>query len=159
IREILPQFSKGRAVIGVSGTPFKCPPAPSECALMLHDYLLKRGVREACEITIAMPFGVPIPPSPETSKALIAAFAERNITFLPKKTVVALDGAKRQVVFDDHTTLPYDLYLGVPKHCVPPVVAATGMTHEGWLTPSVKNLKMKFPGVYAVGDVTRIGPP
>ena len=37
---------KGHAVIGVCGAPYKCPPAPSECALMLHDYLLERGVRE-----------------------------------------------------------------------------------------------------------------
>ena len=159
LSELLPNFSKGRIVIGVSGTPFKCPPAPSEAALMLHDYLTKRCVRKNCEITLAMPFGVPIPPSPETSKALIAAFAERNITFVPKKTVVALDPGKRVVKFDDNSTLPYDLYLGIPKHCVPAVVATSGLTEEGWIVPNPKNLKTKFPGVYAVGDVTRIGPP
>jgi sulfide:quinone oxidoreductase len=159
LAEKLPKFSKGRVVIGVSGTPFKCPPAPSETALMLHDYLTKRGVRKDCEITFAIPFGVPIPPSPETSQALLKAFAERNIAFVPKKTVTALDGIKRVVMFDDNTTLPYDLYMGVPKHCVPQVVADSGLTQDGWMVPSVKNLKMKFPGVYAVGDVTRIGPP
>ncbi len=159
LAEILPNFSKGQVVIGVSGTPFKCPPAPSEAALMLHDYLAQRGARQSCEITLAMPFGVPIPPSPETSQALLAAFAERGITFVPKKTVTALDPAKRVVVFDDHSTMPYDLYLGVPKHCVPEVVAAGGLTEEGWIVPSPKNLKTKFPNVYAVGDVTRIGPP
>ena len=31
---ILPQFTSGRAVIGVCGAPFKCPPAPSETALL-----------------------------------------------------------------------------------------------------------------------------
>jgi len=159
LRDVLANFKKGRVVIGVSGTPFKCPPAPSEAALMLHDYLTKRGVRQDCEITLVMPFGVPIPPSPETSKALLAAFAERNITFVPKKTVASLDGAKRLVLFDDNSSMPYDLYLGVPRHCVPAVVAASGLTEEGWIVPSVKNLKTKFPGVYAVGDVTRIGPP
>src|SRR6185437_9488 len=51
LREILPNFSKGRAIIGVSSPPFKCPPAPSEAALMLHDYLTTRGVRAACQIT------------------------------------------------------------------------------------------------------------
>ena len=50
---------KGRAVIGVCGAPFKCPPAPSECALLLHDYLTERGVRDACEITFVIPFGTP----------------------------------------------------------------------------------------------------
>ena len=32
---IIPTFSQGHAVIGVCGAPFKCPPAPSECALLL----------------------------------------------------------------------------------------------------------------------------
>ena len=30
---------RGRAIVGVCGAPFKCPPAPSEAALLLHDYL------------------------------------------------------------------------------------------------------------------------
>src|SRR6185436_10223362 len=50
LREILPAFSKGHAIVGVTSTPFKCPPAPSEAALLLHDYLVGRGVRDACTI-------------------------------------------------------------------------------------------------------------
>jgi len=40
LRDVLPTFSQGRAIVGVCGAPFKCPPAPSEAALLLHDYLL-----------------------------------------------------------------------------------------------------------------------
>ena len=72
---------------------------------------------------------------------------------------MALDPGKRVVKFDDNSTLPYDLYLGIPKHCVPAVVTSSGLTEEEWIVPNPKNLKTKFPGVYAVGDVTRIGPP
>jgi sulfide:quinone oxidoreductase len=32
LRELLPSFSQGRAIVGVCGAPFKCPPAPSEAA-------------------------------------------------------------------------------------------------------------------------------
>ena len=46
-------FSQGHAVVGVCGAPFKCPPAPSECALLLHDELTRRGVRDACRISAA----------------------------------------------------------------------------------------------------------
>jgi len=74
LREVLPTFSKGRAIVGVCGAPFKCPPAPSEAALMLHDYLSERGVRDDCKISFVIPFGVPIPPSPDTSRALLEAF-------------------------------------------------------------------------------------
>ncbi len=33
------RFSGGRVIVGVTSTPFKCPPAPSETALLLHDFL------------------------------------------------------------------------------------------------------------------------
>jgi len=159
LREVLPTFSKGRAIVGVTSTPFKCPPAPSEAALLLHDHLTARGVRDACEISLVIPFGVPIPPSPATSRALLAAFAERGITFVPNRLVRALDPRRRVAILDDESEMPYDLFLGVPKHRVPGVVAASGMTEDGWIPVNPKNLKTRFPGVYAVGDVTSVGTP
>jgi sulfide:quinone oxidoreductase len=33
LRDVLPTFTQGRAIVGVTSTPFKCPPAPSEAAL------------------------------------------------------------------------------------------------------------------------------
>jgi len=159
LREVLPTFSKGRAIVGVTSTPFKCPPAPSEAALLLHDYLIERGVREACEISLVMPFGAPVPPSPETSRALLAAFAERGITFVPDRLVRALDPERRVAILDDESELRYDLFLGVPKHRVPDVVAASGLTEDGWIPVDRKTLATRFPGVYAVGDVNSVGTP
>ena len=159
LRDVLPGFSEGRAIVGVTSTPFKCPPAPSEAALLLHDYLTERGVRDECEISLVMPFGIPIPPSPETSRALLAAFAERGITFVPNRMVRALDPSRRVAVLDDESEMPYELFLGVPKHRVPDVVAASGMTEDGWIPVNPENLKTRFPGVYAVGDVTSVGTP
>ena len=83
MRDAIEGFERGNAVIGVCGAPFKCPPAPSECALLLHDDLVSRGVRDDCTITLVLPFGRPVPPSPETSEALTTAFAERGIAFVP----------------------------------------------------------------------------
>jgi sulfide:quinone oxidoreductase len=159
LRDVLPNFSKGRAIVGVTSTPFKCPPAPSEAALLLHDYLTSRGCRDACEISLVMPFGVPIPPSPETSKALLAGFAERGITFVRERLVVALDPARHVAVLNDGSEMPYDVFLGIPKHVVPEVVAASGMTEDGWIPVSPLTLETRFPGVYAVGDVTSVGTP
>ena len=159
LREVIPTFSKGRAIVGVTSAPFKCPPAPSEAALMLHDHLTERGVRDACEISLIMPFGVPIPPSPAASEALLETFAERRITFVPNRVVRALDPARRVAILDNQSELPYDLFLGVPKHRVPSVVASSGMTEDGWIPVDPKDLKTRFPGVYAVGDVTSVGTP
>jgi len=160
LREVLPGFTKGRAVIGVASAPFKCPPAPSEAALLLHDYLTARGVRGACEISLIIPFGIPIPPSPATSRALLAAFAERGIAFVPNRAVRALDPSRRIAILDDGGEMPYDLFLGVPKHRAPAVIEDGGMIEkDGWIAVDPKNLKTRFPGVYAIGDVTSIGTP
>ena len=158
-RKVLPTFSKGRALIGVCGAPFKCPPAPSECALMLHDYLINRGVRAACEISFVLPLGSPVPPSPETSRALLAAFAERNIKFIPGRRVASLDGARKIAVLDDGAEMPYDLFLGVPKHRVPAVVLDSGMAENGWIPVKPRTLETKYPDVYAVGDGANTGTP
>ena len=105
VREVLPTFRSGRAIVGVCGAPFKCPPAPSEAALLLHDYLSERGVRDECEITLVMPFGTPVPPSPDTSAALLEAFAERGIEFVSGRRVASLDKARGAAVLDDGSEL------------------------------------------------------
>ncbi len=159
LRETLPTFSKGKVIVGVCGAPFKCPPAPSEAALLMHDYLVKRGIRNECEISIVMPFGLPIPPSPDTSKALLYAFEERNIKFIAKHLVKTIDAPRKVAVLDDGTEMPFDLFLGVPKHRVPEVVEKSGMTVNGWIPVEKTNLKTKYPGVYAIGDVNSVGTP
>ena len=60
-----------------------------------------------------------MPPSPETSAALQAAFAERDITFVAGRRVTALDPARKVAVLDDGSELPYDLFLGVPSTARP----------------------------------------
>ena len=159
LREILPTFTEGRAVVGVCGAPFKCPPAPSEAALLLHDFLTERGVRDACEITLVMPFGTPVPPSPDTSAALLEAFAERGIAFVPERRVRALDTTRAVVVLDDDQELPCDLFLGVPKHRAPDVVVESGMAEDGYIPVESRTLATRFPEVFAVGDVATPGTP
>jgi sulfide:quinone oxidoreductase len=156
---MLPSFSKGRVLIAVGGAPFKCPPAPSEAALMMHDYLSTRGIRSACDITLILPLEVPIPPSPETSQALLAAFAERNITFVADREMRAVDTQRRIVTLDDGREFSYDLFLGVPAIRAPRVLEDSGMCEDGYVPVNPKTLETRFPDVYAVGDCARQGTP
>ena len=157
LRDVIPQFTKGHAIVGVCGAPFKCPPAPSEAALMLHDHLVGIGMRDACTISLVIPFGSPIPPSPDSSKALIKAFEERSIQFIPQHKVSSL--RKKMAVLDDGTELPFDLFLGIPKHVAPDVVLQSGLAVDGWIPVSRQNLMTRFDNVYAIGDVTSVGTP
>lgn len=159
MKEVLPEFSEGRAIVGVCGAPFKCPPAPSEAALLLHDDLVRRGVRDRCEISLLMPLPSPVPPSPETSKALLGAFEERDIEFVPGARITSLDPGRRVVALESGEEVPYDLFLGVPKHRAPDVVQESGMAEDGYVPVDSRTLKTRFPGVYAVGDVATVGVP
>jgi sulfide:quinone oxidoreductase len=159
LRDVLAVFDGGRVIVAVTSTPFKCPPAPSETALLLHEHLSARGVRDRSEIALVMPLGVPIPPSPGASEALLAAFAERGIAWHPGSQVSGLDPARKVALLNDGTEMPYDLFLGVPAHRVPAVVAASGLTVDGWIPVNPMTLETAFPDVYAVGDVTSVGTP
>ena len=153
------EFSSGHAIIGVCGAPFKCPPAPSECALLLHDELVARGVRDECTISFVLPLPSPVPPSPETSAALLEEFAERDIRFIPGRRIASVDADGGVATLDDGTEMPFDLFLGVPKHRAPDVVIESGMAEDGYIPVESATLKTRFPGVFALGDVATVGVP
>jgi sulfide:quinone oxidoreductase len=159
LRDVLDRFDGGRVIVGVTSTPFKCPPAPSETALLLHDFFTARGLRSRTEIGLVMPLGVPIPPSPDASKALLEAFAERDVSWHPQQLVRELDPSNHVAHFADGTEMPYDLFLGVPVHRAPAVVEASGLCVDGWIPVDPVTLETAHPGVYAVGDVTSVGTP
>lgn len=159
LSKVLDDFDGGRVVVGLTSTPFKCPPAPSETVLMLHDLLTRRGLRGQSTISLVMPFQVPIPPSPSASQALLAAFAEREITWCPETLVCELDPERKVAIAADGMELDYDLFLGVPKHHAPTVVVDAGLTVDGWIPVNSLTLETSFPDVYAIGDVTSVGTP
>jgi sulfide:quinone oxidoreductase len=158
-RDALHRFEGGRVVVAVTSTPFKCPPAPSETALLLHDFLSGRGLRDRSEIALVMPLPTPIPPSPQASEAILAAFAARGIAWHPGQMVRAVEPGRQVAVLADGSEIGYDLLLAVPKHQAPAVVVDSGLTEQGWIPVDPQTLLTRFPDVYAVGDVTSVGTP
>lgn len=157
--EVLAAFEGGRVVVGVTGTPFKCPPAPSETALLVHDFLGARGLLDRSSVSLAMPLPTPIPPAPDASRAILAAFAERGIGWHPDALVRALDPERHVALLSDGLELGYDLFLGIPVHRAPAVVVGAGLTLDGWIPVDPLTLETAYPDVYAVGDVTSVGTP
>ena len=157
LRPVLADFSSGRLVVGVCGPIHKCPPAPSEAVLLIEELLRERGVRDAVDLEVIIPGPRPVGPSRDASDQIVANFSKRGITFTPERRVTALDPTTREAVLDDGSRRPFDLFLGVPVHVVPDVVAVSGLTDKGWVTVDRSTLETPFPGVYAVGDVANVG--
>jgi sulfide:quinone oxidoreductase len=154
VSRLLPDFEGGDVIIGVLGNFFKCPAAPFETALMLHDYLEKRGRRAASTIKIISPMATPIPISPEASTGILEAIGERDIGWWPQSKVTSLEPATKIATLADGQTTPYGLFLGIPVHRAPRVVEESALAEDGWIAVDHRTFATKFEGVYAVGDVT-----
>src|SRR5919108_1557439 len=151
LRDALPGFDSGTILIGILGHPFKCPPAPFEGALLLHDHFLERCIREAVEIRVIGPMAAPVPVTKEVSQALLDALGERGIEYVPKQLVTSIDNGEARLASGG--SVPYDHFIGIPAHRVPEVVERSGLAVDGWVPVNRANLATRFPGVYAMGDV------
>ncbi|MFL5915076.1 MAG: NAD(P)/FAD-dependent oxidoreductase [Gaiellaceae bacterium] len=156
MRDALPAFTGGTILIGVLGQPFKCPPAPFEGAFLLHDQLVERGIRDQTEIRVIAPMAAPVPITPEVSQQFLDELAARGIEYIGQKRVVQLDPSTKQAMLESGERLSYDLFVGIPIHRVPDVVAESGLTENGWVAVDRDTLMTPFPDVYAVGDIVGI---
>ena len=153
MRDVLTGFDSGRILIGILGHPFKCPPAPFEGALLLHDHFLERGIRDSVEILTVGPMAAPVPITKEVSGRFLDALTERGIEYVPNQHIVELDPRANEARLESGESIAYDLFVGIPVHRVPPVVEDSGLAVNGWVPVEKANLTTRFPGVYAVGDL------
>ncbi len=154
MRDVLAEFDSGTALIAILGHPYKCPPAPFEGALLLHDHLTERGVREDTQIRVIGPMAAPVPITSEVSKQILDALHERGIEYGAKQQVTSVDADRKEVRLASGDGVSYDLLIGIPVHRVPEVVESSGLAVDGWVPVDHTNLATPFPGVYALGDVS-----
>jgi sulfide:quinone oxidoreductase len=141
-------------IIGVLGPFFKCPAAPFETAVMMHDFLERRKLRSSSTIKVVSPMPRPIPISADASEGILNALRERDIGWWPETKTTSLDPATKMATLADGRSEPYDLFLGVPVHRAPRVVEDSGLVEDGWIPVDLATFATRFENVYAVGDVT-----
>jgi sulfide:quinone oxidoreductase len=154
MRDVITSFAAGSILIGILGHPFKCPPAPFEGALLLHDHFVERGVRDSVEIRIVGPMAAPVPITKELSQSILDALSERDIEYVPNEQVVELETGKNEARLASGGSISYDLFVGIPVHRVPRVVEGSGLALDGWVPVERTNLATRFSDVYALGDLT-----
>ncbi|MFV2065212.1 MAG: NAD(P)/FAD-dependent oxidoreductase, partial [Chloroflexota bacterium] len=146
-------FSGGRVVVGVFGAPYPCPPAPYELALLLSERFDEREISYGMLVSTVLPRSLPL-----LGEAGCAAFDGRlaNAGVSLRTDTKASEVRPGEILFDGGR-IPFDLLLAVPPHRVPAAVRDAGMTGPGgWIPVEPRTLQTRFPGVYAVGDVTAI---
>ncbi len=81
----------------------------------------------------------------------------KGIGYYPEHSVTLVDATTRRIQFANGASTEFDLLAYVPPHRVPRVVAECGLTGDsGWVSVHRQTLETRFPGVYAIGDVTGI---
>ncbi len=155
LRDVLSDFEGGRVLVSVLGQPFKCPPAPFEGSLLLHELFTERGIRDAVRLTTTFPMQRPVPVTIEVSQMFREALASRGIEELPQHLVTSIDPADGVARLATGETLPYDLFIGIPVHRAPDPLLAAGLVVDGWVPVDQTNLRTGFPHVYALGDVCK----
>ncbi len=153
-RDALAAFGGGRVVVGVLGPLFKCPGAPNETALLVNDFLTAHGLRESSTIHLVTPMPMPIPISQRTSMAIRTILEDHGIEYWPSSMITRLDAEQHVAHLADGRELPYDLFLAIPVHRAPEVVLASPLAEDGWIPVDPATFVTRFPGVFAVGDVT-----
>lgn len=162
LKVVLEQFSGGDVAILIPRVPFKCPPAPYEAALLLHQAFEARGIAGKVRLAIYTAEGAPMATAgPEMGQYIKAELAQRAIAFFPQKSTSRVDGNARRVVFEDGSEARYDLLVAIPPHEAPMVVRDAQLTNQsGWIPVDPLTLQVKQPpdarAVYAVGDVTMV---
>ncbi len=149
-------FAGGRVVISVAGTPFKCPPAPYEAAMLLEHYFHSRRIRQKVEIDVYTPEQRPLSiAGDESGEAVMGLLAHKGIGFHAGMQIESVDASRREAVFDDGTVAPFQLLIVVPEHYAPSVVREIGLTDEtGWVPVDPLTLETQRRDVFAIGDIT-----
>jgi sulfide:quinone oxidoreductase len=151
--DALADFKGGKVLVSVLGQPFKCPPAPFEGSFLLHEHFTQQGIRDSVEMATTFPMARPVPVTGDVSQMFRDGLAARDVKELPEHLVTGIDPVTHTAQLAGGGTLPYDLFVGIPIHRAPTALADTGLAVNNWVPVDQSNLRTRFPGVYALGDV------
>lgn len=158
LRDARLAVNRGRIVVLIAAVPFKCPAAPNEAAMLLESDCRKRGVRDSVQLDLYTPEPGPMAVAgPAVSRALRQMIEAKGIGYHPEHAVTAVDPARRRIRFANGAETDFALLAYVPPHGAPKVVQDAGLCGEsGWIPVDRETMQTRFPGIYALGDVTGI---
>lgn len=158
LRQALSGLREGRVLLLTASPQYRCPAAPYEAALLIDDLYSRQGIRDRITIDFFAaepgPMGVA---GPQVTAAVRSMVESRRIGYHPEHQVSRVDPHGPLAEFAGGAKEPYDLLVYVPAYRAPRAVRESALVGEsGWVAVDRHTLATKFPGVWAVGDVTSI---
>jgi sulfide:quinone oxidoreductase len=157
LREELRRFTGGKLLVGVSGIPYKCPPAPVEFTMLVEEYLRHKGVRAESEVTLLSPLNRAF--TIESASTLIKPIMdERGIELATFFNVEEVDPSSHTVLSLEGEKRDYDLLVLVPPHRGAQVVTDSELGDAGgWLPADKHTLQVgEHERIFALGDATNL---
>jgi sulfide:quinone oxidoreductase len=158
LRDVLARFSGGKVAIAVAAMPYKCPGAPHEGAMLIANYLRKRGLPSKSEVHLFTPELQPMPVAgPQLGDAVKKMLESKGIGFHPLHALTAVDVQNRTLRFQNNEAFQYDLLVAIPPHRPPALLRDAGIANPaGWVAVNARTLLTQSERVYAIGDATAV---
>jgi sulfide:quinone oxidoreductase len=158
VRHALGRLRAGHVVVLTAAPAYKCPAAPYEAAMLIESYLRKRGVRAQVEVDLYAaepgPMGVA---GPAVSAGVRRIVEGAGIHYHPEHQVTRVEPDARKLAFANGVEARYDLLVYVPPHRAPTAIRQSALVAEsGWVAVDRRTFATRFPGVFAIGDVTTV---
>ena len=138
-------------LVAIGAVPYKCPVAPFEAAFIADDVIRRHGVRDKVDIVVTAPVAWPLPdPAKEVFTRL---FEEKNVRFLPEKTVVSIEGGVKAEFARGDAIAASKIWSVYPQRA-PDFVKATGVCNlRGFVPVNIATNGVEgSDGVYCIGD-------
>lgn len=146
----------GTVAVVVSALPYKCPGAPHEAAMLIADFLRRRG--RAASVHLYTPEPQPMPVAgPALGDAVRQMLEQRGVSFHPLHKLTAVSGDTRELLFEGKPPVAYDLLVAIPPHRAPALIRDAGLAAEtGWIPVERQTLATSHDRVFAIGDVATV---
>ncbi len=147
---------QGGTIVMVVSIPHKCPVAPVEAMLMLHDFFRARGIRDKVKLRYQYPTNR-VHATSNVAAWAKPEFDKAGIEYETLFNLKSVDPVKQIVYSEEGTEVQYDLLIAIPPHRGMEIVEKNHLTQGGWIPTDRFRLTMNGrDNVYVIGDATNI---
>jgi sulfide:quinone oxidoreductase len=151
------EFTKGKLILNIAETPYKCPVAPLEFLYMADDFFKKRGVRDNIEIELVTPLTGAFTKS-VANRILGGLCKEKGINIVPNFVLDSVDAKNKALVDVMGEERNYDLLVSIPPNFGQQVLEDSGIGDAMCFVPTDNHtLKAEeHENMYVIGDATNV---